>query len=263
MESRQSALTLVRVLLPIWIFYAVLYALLIQPFFGQATHGFLLWWKLLFPPLALGGVSYAMYARSWSASLPRLWLPFAQMQWQVLTFALVCGVWLALVPHAVVMYLHAPGHTPPMLYYGPWSVYDPLFLIANLFLLGSNYAEELFFRGLLYPYLRGKSGVIVANLITVVVFTVAHFPTTIDLVAVLIGLSLVMSFLVQRYDTLFYAFVAHSALNLTSFLLVTNELRPLFYGSGFGGELLLASCSLVLAFGLLYVGRKTSVTPRR
>jgi membrane protease YdiL (CAAX protease family) len=262
MHYRQSALNLVRVLVPLWLFYALLYAFLVQPFFAEATHGFLIWGKLILPPLVLGIVSYAVYMRTQPASVPRLWISPSQVEWPAVVFAIACGIWLSFLPYAATRYLHVLGATAPMLYYGTWSLYDPLFLLANLLLLGSNFAEELYFRGLLFPYLKGKTNILFANILVALIFTIAHFPPTISIVVVLIALALVAALLVQVYDTLFYAFIAHSILNLVSFLTVTTQLGFLMRGSplAFGIEFFLASVALALALAVvLYRKRSTSV----
>jgi membrane protease YdiL (CAAX protease family) len=260
MGPRRSALDLVRVLVPLWLFYAALYLLLVQPFFGQSTHGFFVWGKLLFPPLVLGAASYILYTRTESIYVPRLWLPFAQIDWLVVSFAIMCGIWLSFVPVATTLYFHGPPTISPFLYYGQWSIHDPLFWVANLFLLLSNYAEELYFRGLLYPYFRGKKmGVAAASFLTIVIFTIAHFPNTINLFAVLIPLAIVATFLVQAYKTLFYAFVAHTVVNLVIFLRVSTELRHLIYGSDlqYNVEFLLASVATICLFAAVLYKKRT------
>jgi|GEM_PF-6021962 membrane protease YdiL (CAAX protease family) len=240
MRFSQKEPSWVSVLLPLWMLYAVLFVLLIQPFFNPDSAAFFLLGRLIFPIVGFGITSYLVY-RAFPASSPppRLWISSQQLEWRVLLFSIIGALCLSYLPYVVVVTFGLPQHPPPILAYGWWSVYDPLFYLGNLLILASNYIEELYFRGVLYAFLKSRTGAGIATLFTVCAFTLAHLPQYIDIGVLLIALSLFSSFLVQKYNTIFYAFIVHTLINLISYISVTRQLHWFFYESGLGVKLFL------------------------
>lgn len=90
-----------------------------------------------------------------------------------------------------------------------------LFVLAALI---APVVEELFFRGLIYRYLRGRWRVLRAVLVSSALFAAAHF--IVPLIPVLFGLGVVLALITHRYRSLYPAVVVHGLNNGLAVLLV-------------------------------------------
>lgn len=90
-----------------------------------------------------------------------------------------------------------------------------LFVVAALI---APFVEELFFRGLIYRYLRGRWSVLRAVLVSSALFAAAHF--IVPLIPVLFGLGVVLALITDRYRSLYPAVVVHGLNNGLAVLLV-------------------------------------------
>lgn len=72
-------------------------------------------------------------------------------------------------------------------------------------------AEELMFRGMLYRYLRGRMGVIVAAVLSATVFAVAHVIPV--LLPLLFTTGIVLALITERYKSILPAIVLHGLSN--------------------------------------------------
>lgn len=98
---------------------------------------------------------------------------------------------------------------------------DPWLLSLALYLLLAPVAEELVFRGLLYPLLLQLTGVPVAVLLSTTVFSLLHGDPA-QIVAV-VPLSIVLALLYERTGSILIVITAHLAFNLAA-LLIPAEL---------------------------------------
>jgi uncharacterized protein len=83
-----------------------------------------------------------------------------------------------------------------------------LLLIALPLVIGAPLVEELLFRGVLYRYLRGGLGVIVAVLLSAIIFAVLHV-----VIPPLFVMGVVLAVLTQRTDSLLPGIVLHATNN--------------------------------------------------
>lgn len=74
--------------------------------------------------------------------------------------------------------------------------------------------EELFFRGLLYPWLRSKRGVGLATGVSALLFALIHFIPL--LIPSLFFLGVVLALVTERYDSIVPAIALHALVNATS-----------------------------------------------
>ena len=93
--------------------------------------------------------------------------------------------------------------------------------LAWLLLLGAvaaPVAEEFLFRGLLYGYLRARTGVAVAAVASALLFAVMHL--IVPLIPSLFIVGIVLAVVTERYKSLYPAIALHSFFNATQILLL-------------------------------------------
>ncbi|MDQ3985846.1 MAG: CPBP family intramembrane metalloprotease [Actinomycetota bacterium] len=87
---------------------------------------------------------------------------------------------------------------------------DLIWLLLGVAVLGPI-VEELLFRGILYQYLRSKRSVVVAVLISSIVFSVTHFIPT--LLPALFVMGVFLALAMQIWDSIYPAIVLHMFYN--------------------------------------------------
>jgi len=116
-----------------------------------------------------------------------------------------------------------PGTNNPLVLY-PHAFAEPGLLAVLLFAVAvvAPVAEEVFFRGLLYGWLRGRLPVVPATLVAAVLFGAAHQQIGLVLPLAVVGAGLCL--LYERWRTLWVPAAAHAVVNISS-LLVALWLR--------------------------------------
>ena len=152
------------------------------------------------------------------ASLARLW------QWPgsvPLAAGVAAGLVLKLVGIALTVLAQfvfgSVGTNNPLVLY-PRAFAQPalVVLVAVAVAVVAPLAEELFFRGLLYGWLRGRLGVGLATAVAAVLFGLAHQPIVLALPLAVVGAGLCC--LYERWRSLWVPAAAHLVINGSSLL---------------------------------------------
>ncbi len=132
----------------------------------------------------------------------------------------VGGIVLALAIDGISRFLPIPKSLPiEDLFNDPINAY----LLAAFGLTLAPLLEELFFRGLLYPVLRRKSGVIAAVLLTALAFAAIHSVQLGYAWAPILSIfvvGIVFTLIRVRYDSVAASFLMHCGYNFTLFSLL-------------------------------------------
>lgn len=97
------------------------------------------------------------------------------------------------------------------------STAETVLLLIDAALI-APFVEELFFRGLIYRYLRGRWNILGAVLVSAALFAATHF--IVPLVPVLFVLGVVLARVTERYRSLYPAVVVHGLNNGLAVLLI-------------------------------------------
>jgi len=102
-----------------------------------------------------------------------------------------------------------------------WSAFDGVGKVESVlgfmsFVILGPIQEELFFRGVVFGYLRKHYSAILAVVYATVVFTLAHFHPGLYLSS--FGIGLLLSFVYLRWNNLWYSIILHILFNLQPFI---------------------------------------------
>lgn len=168
------------------------------------------------------GVLVVLVARGTGATLPELGLSNNKIFKNICT-GLAGGIVLFIIVLFLSMLIqYLTGKTPE-----PQEVVKQLAgkpslrqLIwpAIVIVITAPIAEELYFRGLIYPVLRARLGVDMAILVSALIFSMVHF-SVFGLAPIAIG-GAGLAYLFQKSGSLVPAIVAHSTWNALTLLLV-------------------------------------------
>jgi membrane protease YdiL (CAAX protease family) len=238
------------ILLPLLVLYGVSYWLISQKVLPPTDQ------TLLFIKLLLGLVILtvpSLYILKRKSAYAVTLLP-ARTNWYIAGFAALLGFFLFYL--LISIKLAFPNAFPAFLsYYGFFNPHGPLFFPLLLVITGYVMAEELFFRGVVYQYMRDKFGIRTGSLLAAVAFAAAHLNFYWPFMLYLAALSLVTIFLLERTNTFFYGFVVHAALDVLGFLLVSSVIGPLLYTHIFERTLVLALL-VALSTWALFISRR-------
>jgi len=139
----------------------------------------------------------------------------------LLTLLFVIGSTLILV--AATLVVEAPGSPAPIALEDSVPLAGPTPIVAAILtsLLLAPFAEELFFRGVLYQALRQRTGNVLATAGSALLFTLVHARSTMAPEALLLGVVLAMMF--ERTDSLYPSMCLHTLYN-GAILLLTPHL---------------------------------------
>jgi len=154
-------------------------------------------------------------------------------QWSVMGFRLITKHWIigilaisilaipltGLITFLVLLLMGQPLENPQIDFLLPKDL-SPLGAIAMLFLGGTfiPFAEELYFRGVLYPWLRRRLGLWLGALINGLLFGIAHLNIAIGTAAFVLGLILALSY--EYSKSLWVPFLIHAIHNSAKILLL-------------------------------------------
>lgn len=154
-------------------------------------------------------------------------------RWSVMGFRLITKPWIigalaisivaipltGLITFLVLLFMGQPLENPQIDFLLPKDI-SPLGAIAMMFLGGTiiPFAEELYFRGVLYPWLRKRLGFWLGALINGLLFGFAHLNIAIGTAAFVLGLILALSY--EYSKSLWVPFLIHAIHNSTKILLL-------------------------------------------
>jgi membrane protease YdiL (CAAX protease family) len=131
----------------------------------------------------------------------------------------VVGLALFIVEYLAVVVIHFIDQTPNLVdgTWNPWVATRSLadFSIAFVLVFGllGPFVEELVHRGVAYPGLRNRFGIIVGAAVSTAVFALGHEWTVHDLASAFV-FGLIAVWLVERYQSLLPAIATHMTINL-------------------------------------------------
>ena len=141
-------------------------------------------------------------------------------RWLLITAGVAVGLRLLVIPVSLLYQIIDPNfENPQMAFLLPGGQISIVGMIAMFVLTGIviPFAEEAFFRGVIYRYLR-RWGVVVATLVSALVFAVAHLNLLVGLVAFFLGIGTAVVY--ERSKSLTAAFVVHAVFNTLAVLLL-------------------------------------------
>ena len=183
--------------------------------------------RVLAVQLTYGLSSLVLLGVTWAAL--RLWrVPPASrppVRWPGLRWAglgLLCGVVAKFAGDALTLleaHLAGPvhGNNPLVLYPHAFARPLPLLVLGGALVVAAPLAEELFFRGLVYGWLRGRLAPLPAALLCAAIFAAAH--GSLGLAPPLLLLGLVLCWLYERSGSLWAPALAHAAVNAAALAL--------------------------------------------
>jgi hypothetical protein len=181
------------------------------------------------PAFAAGSLVLSALSLTAAVGLGLLWrrqdwsaLDLGSVSWRWLGIAVLLALAMRLVAFPLAYLLQAlgfPMDNPQLAMLQPenasWQVLLVIFLFAGLFV---PIAEELFFRGVLYVWLRGRWGVTVGAVVSAVVFGFVHGHPTIGVIAGLLGVILALVY--ERSRSLTACIVLHAVFNVLGIALI-------------------------------------------
>lgn len=211
------------ILFPLLFIYVSVYILLQQDII-ESTSKIILIIKLALGSIILGG--YPLYIIKKHKLDKKLFgLIFPKFNTHLLILSILFGSFL------YYFYLYMYNEIFNILdiarfaYFAPFNYLELSFFIIVLLIPLVSLAEEIFFRGFLYTYLKSKMNKMMAFLIAVIAFTIAHLSLEIPLIITLILLSIFSLLLFEKTKTLFYGFIAHAVLNTIAVLGLTTGIE--------------------------------------
>jgi membrane protease YdiL (CAAX protease family) len=156
--------------------------------------------------------------RPWGRGVPAAWVVGGILAGVVLRLvgALVTVLEQAVLPRIVP---NNPVVTSPRLFRDPLSV--ALLVVAAVVL--APLAEEVFYRGVVFGWLRGRLGLAAAAALSGLLFGAAHFDLTLLLPLAAVGAGLAV--LYDRARSIWPCYLAHACLNAISLALALLALR--------------------------------------
>jgi membrane protease YdiL (CAAX protease family) len=136
------------------------------------------------------------------------------------TLGVVVGLAFFIVEYLAVVVIHFIDRTPNLVdgTWNPWVATRSLaeFSIAFVLVFGliGPFVEELVHRGVAYPGLRNRFGIVVGAAVSTVIFALGHEWTVHDLASAFV-LGLIAVWLVERYQSLLPAIAIHMTVNLS------------------------------------------------
>jgi membrane protease YdiL (CAAX protease family) len=132
----------------------------------------------------------------------------------------VVGLVFFIVDYLTVVVIHFIDRTPNLVdgTWNPWVATRSLaeFSIAFVLVFGllGPFVEELVHRGVAYPGLRNRFGILVGAAVSTAVFTLGHEWTVHDLASAFV-FGLIAVWLVEQYQSLLPAIAAHMTVNFS------------------------------------------------
>jgi|GEM_PF-2739411 len=215
-----------HVLAPLFLAFLILYLFItFVPLPDASKTGLFL--KLALGTLALGLFPAFLIRKQ---LYPRLWISWREIDWNLALLAVVGGaaIMFAVKYSAVVLGMAATGPDAPRFlnYYGSFSLTSYEWYAMMLLITCYVYAEEVYFRGLVHPYLRGWLGIGATLVIGTIFFAYSHLIFFAPFLAMLAILSIAATFMLEKTGTLFYGFLLHASLDIMSVVFLTKEWIP-------------------------------------
>lgn len=132
----------------------------------------------------------------------------------------VIGLAFFIVEYLAVVVIHFIDRTPNLVdgTWNPWVATRSLaeFSIAFVLVFGliGPFVEELVHRGVAYPGLRNRFGIVIGAAVSTAIFALGHEWTVHDLASAF-ALGLIAVWLVERYRSLLPALATHMTVNLS------------------------------------------------
>jgi len=170
----------------------------------------------------LGATVFWLSARRLAAS----W--FTRVSWSWVGLGLLAGLALKVAGGAVTaleqllvprIVPNNPVVTDPQLFRGPASV--GLLVLATVVV--APLAEEVFYRGVLFRWLRAKRSLATSAALSGLIFGAAHFDLSLLLPLAVVGAGLAV--LYARSRSLWPCYIAHACLNATSLALALLAMK--------------------------------------
>jgi len=210
-----SGIRLHTVLLPMFLAYGATLFIIIGAGADQSK-------SVLIGKLLLGCLLLGAYPAYLLRNSPTRFVPAGGMRWDMVAFAMAAGALLLFGLKYAVQLLQVPDPPRLLSYFGRFDPQSPEFFVILLLVIGYVIAEEIYFRGVLYPYLKPRLGTAAAATLASFLFSIAHLIFFVPYLVTLAALSLLSIFLFERTGTLFYGIVTHGTLNVLSLILLSD-----------------------------------------
>jgi membrane protease YdiL (CAAX protease family) len=182
---------------------------------------------LALQPVAFVGTGYVMAIRVWGLSWSDFGVTTMARKW----FLLVPLFWVLALPvvgalkFATDELLGTPGSNPYADTFDALGPASPGLIIAVIVLGGIIVpaSEEFLFRGLLYPWLRSRLGIVVAALISAAFFSLLHLHPAI--LAPIFVLGVVLALLREYSGSLWPSILFHAIHNTAMFVTIFSLLE--------------------------------------